>query len=43
MNTHVIPLDPKSPRGIEVARRLTITLARAHYAIQARRAAGTKA
>jgi hypothetical protein len=38
-----IPLDPNSPQGVEVARRLTTTLAKAHYAIQARRAAAQTA
>lgn len=38
MSARVEPLDPNSPRGIEVARRLTLVLVRAHYAIQARRA-----
>lgn len=39
MNAPVVPLDPHSPKGIEVARRLTLALVKAHYAIQARRAA----
>lgn len=43
MSARVTPLDPDSPKGIEVARRLTVTLAKAHYAILERRAAAQRA
>lgn len=39
MSARTVPLDPDSPKGIEVARRLTIALAKAYYGIQERRAA----
>lgn len=39
MSARVEPLDPKSPKGIEVARRMTVILTEIHEAVQARRAA----
>lgn len=39
MSARVKPLDPHSPKGIEVADRMTIILTEIHEAVQARRAA----
>lgn len=42
MSARVTPLDPNSPKGVEVARTLTIILTELRANVEARRAAAQK-
>lgn len=37
MSARVKPLDPKSPKGIEIARELTVILTELRLAVEARK------